>query len=491
MLPFSQTSHTYWMNKKRAAILFSCMLLSAFFVISWSSYQVARHSLFDEISESSLPLTSDNVYSEIQRDLLNPIFISSLMAHDTFVKDWVLSNETDPQAMIRYLREIDRRFNTVVSFFVSNNTRRYYDPEKVTHTLSEQSPDDQWFFDIKNAQDNEPYDIEIGVDPENRTRMDIFINYKVLDYNGQFLGVTGVGLPVQRVTQLIETYEQRYNRTIYLIDENGDVMLHSKNFHRALNIHQQPGLQPLATQILTSPGGNYQYALNNENIFLNTRIIPEFGWKLMVEQNSTPHDRQLWSTLLKNTGISITVSVAMLLLIWLTIGAYQRRLELMATTDKLTGLMNRQAFEYVFRTLRIKQSTQHRTFSIILIDLDYFKKINDQYGHHVGDRVLVRTARLIQRAIRKTDSACRWGGEEFVLLLADCSRSQAHFIAEKIRRAIRFALVSHQHQVINLTISCGIAESHPGESIDHLVQRADNALYQAKRQGRDQAVIAE
>lgn len=479
------------MNKKRAAILFSCMLLSAFLVISWSSYQVARHSLFDEISESSLPLTSDNVYSEIQRDLLNPIFISSLMAHDTFVKDWVLSNETDPQAMIRYLREIDRRFNTVVSFFVSNNTHRYYDPQKISHTLLETSPEDKWFFDIRDEKDGDPYDIEIGVDPENRTRMDIFINYKVFDYSGNFIGVTGVGLPVQRVTQLIETYEQRYNRTIYLIDEDGDVMLHSKAFHRASNIHQQPGLQSLATQVLTSPGGSYRYSLNGENIFLNTRVIPEFGWKLMVEQNSGPHDRQLWLTLLKNTGISVTASIAMLLLIWLTIGTYQRRLELMATTDKLTGLMNRQAFEYIFRTLRMKQSAQQRTFSIILIDLDFFKKINDQYGHHIGDRVLVRTARLIQRAIRKTDSACRWGGEEFVLLLGDCSLHQAHRVAEKIRQAVHFALVSHRHQVINLTISCGVAESNPGESIDHLVQRADKALYQAKRQGRDQAVMAE
>ncbi len=490
-MSFSQTSQIYWMNRKRAAILFSCMLLSAFLVISWSSYQVARHSLFDEISENSLPLTSDNIYSEIQRDLLNPIFISSLMAHDTFVKDWVLANETDPQAMIRYLREIDRRFNTVVSFFVSNNTRRYYDPDRINHTLSEQSPEDQWFFDIRNAQSSDPYDIEIHTDPENRTRMDIFINYKVFDYNGNFIGVTGVGLPVQRVTQLIETYEQRYNRTIYFIGENGDVMLHSKTFRRELNIHRQPGLQQLATQILTAPGGNYQYRLDDDNIFLNTRIIPEFGWKLMVEQSSNPHDQRLWLMLLKNTGLSILVSVTMLILLWLTIGAYQRRLELMATTDKLTGLMNRQAFEYIFRTLRMKQSAQHHTFSIILIDLDHFKKINDKYGHNIGDRVLVRAASLIKRAIRKTDFACRWGGEEFVVLLGDCSLHQAHQIAEKIRQAVRFALVSHRHQVIDITLSCGVAESHSGESIDHLVQRADKALYQAKRQGRDRAIMAD
>nr|UKE83571.1 hypothetical protein KXZ65_21325 [Pectobacterium sp. PL152] len=109
-------NNSRWLDKTRAIVILGSMLLAAFLVISWTSYEVAKESLEEEIEENTLPLTSDNVYSEIQQDLLKPIFISSLMAHDTFLRDWVLKDESDPQALFRYLKEIDRRFNTVFSF---------------------------------------------------------------------------------------------------------------------------------------------------------------------------------------------------------------------------------------------------------------------------------------------------------------------------------------------------------------------------------------
>ena len=148
-----------WLNKTRAAMLFTVMLLTAFLIISWTSFKVAQQSLEAEIKENTLPLTSDNVYSEIQQDLLRPIFISSLMAHDTFVRDWVLDNESDPQAMIRYLREIDNRFDTIFSFFISDKTKRYYDPQRVLKTMSENVEEDQWYFQTRELSDEHPHKV--------------------------------------------------------------------------------------------------------------------------------------------------------------------------------------------------------------------------------------------------------------------------------------------------------------------------------------------
>ncbi|WP_315710301.1 sensor domain-containing diguanylate cyclase [Brenneria uluponensis] len=480
-----------WLNKKRAIASFAIMLLIAFLIISWSSYEVASHSVFEEIEENSLPLTSDNVYSEIQRDLLRPIFISSLMAHDTFLKDWALNNESDSQAMIRYLKEIDRRFSTFLSFFASDKTKLYYDPHQVFKMASKPDEENQWFFDTKQLPDNIPYSINIGHDPEVRDHLDIFINHKVLDYQGNFIGVVGIGLSVASLKILVEKYEQRYNRTIYFINDDGEVMLHGGNYHRAANIHQQPGIKRIATAILTMPGGSYQYRRDNENIFLNTRFIPEFGWRLMIEQSSYHHEHQLWIMLLKNLFISIFVSVLFLLLMWLTIGNYQRRLETMATTDKLTGLMNRQAFEEFFRRLRALRFTHRKSISIILIDIDYFKQINDRYGHGIGDRALQNLTRLIQRTIRSTDKACRWGGEEFVILLDGCSKENALQRAETLRRAVDISTVLVKKHALHFTVSCGVAELQTGENLDMLLNRADIALYQAKDQGRNKVVMAE
>ncbi|MEQ9744236.1 diguanylate cyclase [Pectobacterium actinidiae] len=481
-------NHSRWLDKTRAIIIFGSMLLAAFLVISWTSYEVAKEALEEEIEENTLPLTSDNVYSEIQQDLLKPIFISSLMAHDTFLRDWVLKDESDPQAMFRYLREIDRRFDTVFSFFISDKTKRYYDPQRIIKTVSEDSPDDQWYFQYKTLSDNMPYAIDLRLDPEDRTRLDIFINHKVMDYEDNFIGITGVGIPVERVKHLIEKYEQRYNRTIYFIDKEGNITLHGESYSRPLQIQQQQGLNRIATTILTSPGGAYEYQSNEKHIFLNTRLIPEFGWYLMVEQTSHPSEKRLFTTLLKNLGISTFVSVLFLFLLWLTIGGYQRRLEQMATTDKLTGLMNRQAFDYLFHRLGTKSAFQHKSLSLILIDIDHFKKINDKYGHNVGDLVLKEVSAILSTNTRSSDQSCRWGGEEFVILLDDCDINAAQQRAEALRHSIEIAQIPYSEGTIKVTASCGVAEYRAGETLSMLINRADIALYQAKQQGRNRVV---
>ncbi|POD93656.1 diguanylate cyclase [Pectobacterium odoriferum] len=480
-----------WLDKTRAILIFGSMLLAAFLVISWTSYEVAKESLEEEIEENTLPLTSDNVYSEIQQDLLKPIFISSLMAHDTFLRDWVLKDENDPQALFRYLKEIDRRFNTVFSFFISDKTGLYYDQQRILKTVSESSPDDQWYFQHRALSDDMPYVVDLSVDPEERTRLDIFINHKVMDYEDNFIGITGVGIPVERVKHLIEKYEQRYNRTIYFIDKEGNITLHGETYTRPLQIQKQQGLNRIATTILTSPGGAYEYQLDGERIFLNTRLIPEFGWYLMVEQISHPSEKRLFATLLKNLGISTFVSVLFLLLLWLTIGGYQRRLEQMATTDKLTGLMNRQAFDYLFRRLGAKNALRHKSLSILLIDIDHFKRINDQYGHNVGDFVLQGVSALLSSNTRSSDQSCRWGGEEFVILLDDCDINAAQQRAEALRHSIEIAQIPCREGTIQVTVSCGVAEYRAGETLSMLINRADIALYQAKQQGRNRVVRAQ
>ncbi|XYQ56512.1 sensor domain-containing diguanylate cyclase [Pectobacterium carotovorum] len=480
-----------WLDKTRAILIFGSMLLAAFLVISWTSYEVAKESLEEEIEENTLPLTSDNVYSEIQQDLLKPIFISSLMAHDTFLRDWVLKDENDPQALFRYLKEIDRRFNTVFSFFISDKTGLYYDQQRILKTVSESSPDDQWYFQHRALSDDMPYVVDLRVDPEERTRLDIFINHKVMDYEDNFIGITGVGIPVERVKHLIEKYEQRYNRTIYFIDKEGNITLHGKTYTRPLQIQEQQGLNRIATTILTSPSGAYEYQLDGERIFLNTRLIPEFGWYLMVEQISHPSEKRLFATLLKNLGISTFVSILFLLLLWLTIGGYQRRLEQMATTDKLTGLMNRQAFDYLFLRLGAKNALRHKSLSILLIDIDHFKRINDQYGHNVGDFVLQGVSALLSSNTRSSDQSCRWGGEEFVILLDDCDINAAQQRAEALRHSIEIAQIPCREGTIQVTVSCGVAEYRAGETLSMLINRADIALYQAKQQGRNRVVRAQ
>jgi diguanylate cyclase (GGDEF)-like protein/PAS domain S-box-containing protein len=165
------------------------------------------------------------------------------------------------------------------------------------------------------------------------------------------------------------------------------------------------------------------------------------------------------------------------------------RLVALATTDPLTSASNRRAGEERLAEAFGRWRRYQRSFVVLMIDCDHFKAINDRWGHDGGDAVLVAMVRLCRENMRETDVTIRWGGEEFLLLLPETSRETALVAAERLRQAIEAATVECHGQMINLTVSIGVAE--PGETdicADDAVRRADRALYRAKSAGRNRVV---
>ncbi len=472
-------------SRRQFVWLLSILLIIGFLATSLISYNIAHKSVSSQITETTLPLTSDNIYSEIQHDLLRPIFIASLMAQDTFVRDWALEGEKDPKAMIRYLKEIQQRYNTITSFYVSEKSRRYFHSTGILKTISEHDPGDEWYFRTKALASGNDYEVNIDSDTADRTHTTVFVNYRLFDYQGNRLGITGVGLAIETVKELIEAYQQRYGRRVYFIDRQGVVQLHGESFEGESSIQQQPGLGALATQILTSPSSSFSYQLSGKTIYVNSRLVPEFNWYLMVEQAEDPAEERLFNTLMVNLLISLGVTAVILLLTYLTVGNYQRRLEEMASTDKLTGITNRQVFDSLFDNT-LKARKRHKfPLSLVIFDIDLFKRINDNYGHLTGDLVLQTVATIAKDLIRESDTICRWGGEEFIILLPDCDHEKASELAERIRSVIAHRTISSSTDEINITASFGVAQYHNSESSDELINRADQALFQSKRRGRN------
>jgi len=160
----------------------------------------------------------------------------------------------------------------------------------------------------------------------------------------------------------------------------------------------------------------------------------------------------------------------------------EAQLKRLATTDMLTGLVNRSQFDAVLKSEVSRQHRYARPLSLIMLDLDFFKQINDSHGHDVGDQVLESLAGLLKRNLRKADCCARWGGEEFMLLAPETSLEQAVRLAEKIRGAIKHTDFPIQGSV---TASFGVVEVHSPESVKSVMKRVDNALYLAKEKGRD------
>ena len=161
----------------------------------------------------------------------------------------------------------------------------------------------------------------------------------------------------------------------------------------------------------------------------------------------------------------------------------EKLLEHMSVTDALTGINNRAQFEHILGSW-IK-SNRNNPFSLILFDIDDFKKVNDRFGHTAGDQVLVKTAEAVTAHIRDEDVFARWGGEEFVILFRRTGIEMAADMAERLRQAVE---VNPCAEAGNVTISIGVAEYRMGESITGFVNRADEKMYEAKRAGKNQVM---
>ncbi len=159
----------------------------------------------------------------------------------------------------------------------------------------------------------------------------------------------------------------------------------------------------------------------------------------------------------------------------------------LALTDPLTGIHNRRGFS-ILASQQIKQSTRYETpLVVMMIDLDHFKLVNDQYGHQAGDQVLVEAARRMQAALRESDILGRYGGEEFIALLPDTDREQGKQIGKRLLQSMRDHPIETAEGQIPITISIGMSAVEKGdESLQAIIEKSDSALYRAKEKGRDQ-----
>jgi len=159
-----------------------------------------------------------------------------------------------------------------------------------------------------------------------------------------------------------------------------------------------------------------------------------------------------------------------------------------SNTDALTGLANRRSLEGFLRTAQMSAMETGTPLSILMIDIDHFKKFNDTFGHQVGDQVLRLVARVMQENVRDCDLAARYGGEELMAILPGASLDACGEAAERIRRRISEARLTRRttgEELTSVTVSIGVAQFRMGESADRMIERCDRALYQAKRSGRN------
>jgi diguanylate cyclase (GGDEF)-like protein len=246
-------------------------------------------------------------------------------------------------------------------------------------------------------------------------------------------------------------------------------------------------LQPVLLALATFTG-----LLVGSTIAERAGIIP---YAPLIASSPLHHGRPFTSWILSLGAIPLIASAVVLGLFAIVIGQWRDRETLLrdlVKTDYLTGVDNRRSFIERGEIEFARARRFEKPLTIVLFDVDHFKAVNDNYGHHTGDEILKVVARLLAEEVRRHDVIARYGGEEFALLLAETDEAQAGILGERCRRKIENARFALSGSAFSMTVSVGIA-SYPREDvrkIEQLIALADKALYQAKEAGRNKTVIA-
>jgi len=479
-------------EKGRLIGIITIILIAGFALTSFLTYNAARNSARASIEQHSLPTAADYLYSILQKNLVEPVFVSSMMANDTFLHDWVRQGEVDATAVIRYLSEIRNRYAVFTTFYVSQQTMRYYQADGILKTITRDDPRDAWYWRVKDM--SKPYEINLDPDMAHGDALTIFINYRVVNAQGEFLGAAGVGIDVDSMQAIVQDLRAEHGMSAYFVTAEGRIVVGSPytddaDAAKIDTIATDSALSTVAAEAIGSGGGSFRYRRDGAQRLLLVRPLPELGWYMFIEHTEQEAISDASRALLFNLSVFVLVVLGVVAMTAMTVDRFQSRLERTASYDQLTGALNRMSFSVLCDHAVKDARRTGSALSVAFFDIDGFKRVNDEYGHAVGDKVLRLVVAGGQSGLRVSDSLCRWGGEEFIALLASCDLAGAMVAADKFRSSAA-ALCSTEGPG-PLTLSAGVATLRADENFYSLVGRADEALLAAKRAGKDRTISAE
>lgn len=279
---------------------------------------------------------------------------------------------------------------------------------------------------------------------------------------------------------------------ILIIDQDGNYLDHNKAYFKLMGYHSKKELQtfhPANVSPETQPDGKNSFKKANEMIEI---AISEgkhsFDWMHKKSDGVEFMSHVILDTIEfdgKQCVRGVIQDISETKRLERIVQERTKELEKLAVTDHLTGLYNRTQLDEILRHEFNRSTRFNHSFAIVLLDIDNFKQINDTYGHDAGDRVLIQFAEILQNHCRNTDTVCRWGGEEFLIILPESDLDGAYLMAENLRDIID---INNFDKAAHVTASFGVDVFNEGDTINELFKRVDKALYQAKSNGKNQVV---
>ena len=311
---------------------------------------------------------------------------------------------------------------------------------------------------------------------------------------GRFMGAVSTALDLGFVREWFGQYSSRENESIALVGEQGQVLAHMSHGQSTDDVRAAFDAMMQQQQAESSglPLFGSRSFISGDAVYAMSRIesLPTY---VMVSFEQDSHLAN-WREHSIQTALFVFILFAMSVA---SVNSYLRVLQQrealaqLATTDALTGLHNRRYLMDVGNHEVRRANRYGRPLSLLLIDADHFKDVNDQWGHGAGDLMLKALSATIEQNLRQTDIAARIGGEEFVVLLPETPLENAQTLAGRLRHAVEMISVQvTSNATAGVTVSVGVAMLRTNETLDQLMSRADRCLYDAKQMGRNQVVTA-
>ncbi len=463
-----------------------CVIIIMGFIITFGVGYESNAELFEKDIEHVTILASEGIYSDIEHVFTAPINVSNAMANDALLKDLIKKqreNPADPssEALIRdYLGTYHNKYGYDSVFLAVADSNTYYHHDGTNRILDETSPEDAWYFEF--IDQSADYALFVDSDTDNRGVVTAFINCNLRDEAGNFIGVVGVGLIVEDLQSILQSYNEKYDVHAFLVDENGRIELSSgENGDQGVYLADKDYKN---ADILLGEGAGQSlwYSSRQGGGFMVTQYVPNLKWTLVVEKDRSGMIGQISIQFLQQMIGIVAITVLVLVIITRVIYRCHKQILELATHDALTGLFNRISYDEAMERHKAELNDASR-IGIGIFDLNNLKHVNDTYGHRAGDAYI----KACCKAMRKAFAGCdlfRIGGDEFSVILNDVREEDVARMTGALQKNIA---EENKRQELKIGVAFGYAFYDPqtDKGLGDVFLRADQNMYENKQAAKD------
>ncbi|WP_199271426.1 sensor domain-containing diguanylate cyclase [Paraglaciecola sp. L1A13] len=436
-------------------------------------------TLSDSVEEQSRlqQQSMSPAFDLITEELVKPLHTAQVIANTQTLRNLMSADTIDDSALLALVKRMSMDYN--MTFFVASETSRtQYNSNGTTLALKEGEV--EWYFRVKE----QPLNVAAALG--NRQDVHIYFDVKVFNDQGQFLGFIGVGKRLKTFLDAFDRYKDSFGYDFVFVDNKQDIVLASDpkllaNGKRILQVKQLPWFQALTPKQQALPSLNNIIVKTPDYTSLIAQIdIKVLRWKMYILTPLSSRKDASTEAFTSHTSFVVLIIFLIFVVAHLVIRFFERETAKKHQLDPLTQLHNRAHIQWRFdKIVRANQEA-----SLIMVDADNFKKVNDTFGHNIGDKVLIKIAQLLQNELREYDAIARWGGEEFVILLPSTKLEEARIIAQRTCSMIASHPLSVDNIDMFISASFGVTHSPKPRSLERLIKVADDALYEAKHAGK-------